>query len=70
MTGTLLKRCSVLLNQISTSFSFDIHITNNLDQEFICSVYIDIPLETENESIYNGKVTLRKDTNFIFYRYK
>ena len=68
--GTLLKKCEVLLNSISSSLSFDIYITNNLDQEFKTTVYIDIPLESEEESIYDGNVTLRKDTNFIFYRCK
>ncbi len=68
--GTLLKKCDVLLNSISSSLSFDIYITNNLDEEFKCTVYIDIPLESDSESIYNGSVTLKKDTNFIFYRYK
>lgn len=68
--GTLLKKCEVLLNSISSSLSFDIYITNNLDQEFKTTVYIDIPLESEEESIYDGNVTLRKNTNFIFYRYK
>ena len=68
--GSLLKKCDVLLNSIRTNFSFDIYITNNLNQEFKCTVYIDIPLETENNSIYNGNITLKKDTNFIFYRYK
>ena len=68
--GTLLKKCDVLLNSIRSSISFDIYITNNLDQEFKTTVYIDIPLESEEESIYNGSVTLKKDTNFIFYRYK
>ena len=68
--GTLLKKCEVLLNSINSSLSFDIYITNNLDQEFKTTVYIDIPLESEEESIYDGNVTLRKDTNFIFYRCK
>lgn len=68
--GSLLKRCEVLLNSINTSLSFDIYIVNNLNQEFKCTVFIDIPLETENKSIYNGNITLKKDTNFIFYRYK
>lgn len=68
--GSLLKRCEVLLNSINTSLSFDIYIVNNLDQEFKCTVFIDIPLETENKSIYNGNITLKKNTNFIFYRYK
>ncbi len=68
--GTLLKQCNVLLNSISSSFSFDIYITNNLDQEFKTTVYINIPLESDEESIYDGSVTLKEDTNFIFYRYQ
>ena len=68
--GTLLKKCGVLLNPISSSLSFDINITNNLDQEFKCTVYLDIPLESAEQSIYDGSVTLKKNTNFIFYRYK
>lgn len=68
--GSLLKRCNVLLNDITCKLSFDIYIVNHLDQEFKCSVYIDIPLETEEKSIYDGNITLRKNTNFIFYRYK
>ena len=68
--GTLLKKCDVLLSTIESSISFDIYITNNLEQEFKCSIYIDIPLETDNESIYDGKVTLKQNTSFKFYRYK
>ena len=68
--GSLLKKCSVLLNTINCNLSFDIYITNNLNQEFKCTVFIDIPLKTENKTIYDGNITLNKDTNFIFYRYK
>ena len=68
--GSLLKKCDILLNWISSSISFDIYITNNLDQEFKCTVFIDIPLESEEESIYDGSVTLNNNTNFVFYRYK
>lgn len=68
--GSLLKKCNVLLNPISSSLSFDINITNNLDQEFKCTVFLDIPLETNDQSIYDGSVTLKENTNFIFYRYK
>lgn len=68
--GSLLKKCNVLLNNITCKISFDIYITNNLDQEFKCSVYLDIPLETEDKNIYDGNVTLKENTNFIFYRYK
>lgn len=70
--GSLLKKCGVLLNSIKAAFSFDIYITNNLDQEFKTTAYIDIPLEIESESksLYDGTITLTKSTNFIFYRYK
>ena len=68
--GSLLKRCNILLNSIDCSFSFDIYIINNLNQEFKCTVYMDIPLETADETIYNGSITTKQDTNFVFYRYK
>ena len=68
--GTLLKRCDISLDLILSNLSFDIYITNNLDQEFKTTVYLDIPLNSDEESIYDGSVTLRKNTNFIFYRYK
>ena len=68
--GSLLKRCNVTLSSISCNLSFDVYITNNLDQEFKCTVYINIPLETEDKSIYDGSITLRENSNFTFYRYK
>lgn len=68
--GSLLKKCNVLLNPISCSLSFDINITNHLDQKFTCKVYLDIPLETDDQSIYDGSVTVRQDTNYRFYRYQ
>ena len=68
--GSLLKRCNVSLEDIKCNFSFDIYITNNLDQEFKTTVLIDIPLETDEKSIYNGSIQLEKDANFLFYRYK
>ena len=68
--GSLLKKCGIILNSIKSNFSFDIYITNNLDQEFKCTVYMDIPLEDANSSIYNGSITSRQDTNYKFYRYK
>lgn len=68
--GSLLKRCNILLNSINCSISFDIYIINNLNQEFKCTVYVDIPLESDEKSIYDGSITLKKNTNFIFYRYK
>lgn len=68
--GSLLKKCNVSLESISCNLSFDIYITNNKDEEFKCTVFIDIPLENENKTIYDGSIILKKDTNFLFYRYK
>lgn len=68
--GSLLKRCNIELASIACNFSFDIYITNNLDEEFKCTVYINIPLETEEKSIYDGNINTTLDTNFMFYRYK
>ena len=68
--GSLLKRCNIPLNSIKCRVSFDIYITNNLDQEFKSSIYLDIPLEEQEQSIYNGTINLTKNTDFIFYRYK
>lgn len=68
--GSLLKKCNITLNNISSTVSFDIYIVNNLNQEFKCTVYIDIPLEKDDKSIYDGNIRTKNDTNYIFYRYK
>ena len=68
--GSLLKKCNISLNSINCGFSFDIHIINNLDQEFKSTVFIDIPLETTDKTIYDGSIIKKLETNYIFYRYK
>ena len=68
--GSLLKRCNVDLESLDCSISFDITITNNLDEEFKSSVFIDIPLKDENTSIYDGNLKCTKNVNYTFYRYK
>ena len=68
--GSLLKKCNVPLDSLACNLSFDIYITNYLEQEYKCSVSVDIPLNLDNKSIYEGSITLKKDTNLIFYRYK
>lgn len=68
--GSLLKKCNVPLSSLNCNISFDIFITNNLDQEFKCSVFLDIPLENNGQSIYDGNLKVTQNTNFTFYRYK
>lgn len=67
--GSLLKKNNILLNSISCSISFDICITNNLNQKFKCPIHLEIPLDNETNSIYDGSFTLVDNTNFTFYRY-
>lgn len=68
--SSLLKRCNILLDDISSKLSFDIFITNNLDEEFKTTVYIDIPLSDGEKSIYDGAITKKEKVNYTFYRYK
>ncbi len=68
--GSLLKRCNVNLTSLACTLSFDIYITNNLDEEFKTNVFINIPLETPEKSIYDGNLNITQNTNFIFYRYQ
>lgn len=68
--GSLLKKCNVLLNSLNCDFTFDLYIVNNLDQEFKCTAFINIPLENEGKSIYDGNIIKKVNTNLNFYRYK
>ncbi len=68
--GSLLKRCNIDLNSIACKLSFDIGITNNLDEKFKTTVFIDIPLQAEEKSILDGNLNLTQNTNFVFYRYQ
>ncbi len=68
--GSLLKRFNIGLDTISSKLSFDIYITNNLDEEFKVTVFIDIPLENNGKSIYDGSLNITQNTNFVFYRYQ
>ena len=68
--GSLLKKCNVLLNSLNCDFTFDVYIINNLDQEFKCTAFINIPLENEWKSIYDGNIVKKVNTNLNFYRYK
>lgn len=67
--GKLLKRCGVPIEALDASISFDIELENNKNQKFKTTVYFNIPYENEEKSIYNGNITIKKDTNFKFYRY-
>ena len=67
--GSLLKKCNIDLNSINCNLSFDINITNNLNQNFKTTVFIGIPLQDNENLITNGNIKLTKDVNYKFYRY-
>ena len=52
--GSILQSVGVNLQDIACRVSFDIHMKNNLDQKFSCSVGIDIPLSNQSKTIYSG----------------
>lgn len=68
--GSLLKRCGIPLSNISCNISFDILITNNQNEKFKTSIYLNIPYEDGEKSIYDGTLIVEKNTNFNFYRYE
>lgn len=67
--GSLLQRCFIPLTSLTSSVSFDIYIENNKDEKFKTSVFLDIPYEDNGTTIYSGNLTLKKNTNILFYRY-
>lgn len=66
--GTLLKTCGITLSSIACKLSLNITITNNLNETYYCPVVINIPLSTESNTIYDGNLTLKDNTNYKFIR--
>lgn len=67
--GSLLKNCNVLLNDIKCNFSFTIYIENNWGERYRCPIYINIPFEDSNSSIYNGSYTYTFNPHYVFHTY-
>lgn len=65
-----MERCGILQQSIETSLEFDVEIENNKNQKFKTTVYFDIPYKDGDKSIYDGNLTVKRDTNFNFYRYE
>ncbi len=68
--GALLKRCGVALSQIASEISFDVNITNYNDEKFRSKVFIPIKYQTDEASIYDGSITTKLNSNYVFYRYE
>lgn len=66
--GSLLKRANILLEEITPKMKFAIHILNNLNQEFICNYYLEVPLKDAEKSIYDGSYYTEIQNPGLFYR--
>lgn len=67
LDGSALKRAGILLSTIQSTISFDITLVNNLNQTAKCNIILEMPLQNENESIYDGYLVLDKEVDFKFY---
>ena len=61
--GSLLKSCGITLNSIACKLSFEISITNNLNEIYTCPITLNIPLSTESNTIYDGNLILEDNTS-------
>lgn len=66
--GSLLKMCGIALSSLNCKISLDITITNNLDETYFCPITLNIPLSTENSTIYDGNLTIKDSVNYKFIK--
>lgn len=70
LSGAILKRANIGLDVLNSKISFNIHIINNLGEEFICKVDLDNNLENDDGGLYTGYITKifdvsDKEYNFV-----
>lgn len=53
-SGAILDTAKINLNTIKPKVSFDIHLFNNYNEEYVRSVYLDIEFENKKSSIKDG----------------
>lgn len=69
--GHLLRQANIPISSMESTLSFKIQIVNQANQEFIAQVQLPIPLEDEEQSIYDGYcVKEYLNPKFQFYRTK
>lgn len=69
--GKLLKIADVKPEDISYELSFSIHIKNSLEEAYVYGVNLNIPLQDDNSSIYDGyvfKVMHNQSKSYYFLR--
>ena len=43
-------------------------ITNNLNEKYTCPIILNMPLSTENKTIYDGSLTLKSECDYNFIK--
>ena len=54
--GKLLKFANVPLKDVAFKVNFQIHIKNSLEESFVYTVDLNLPMQDENSSIYDGYI--------------
>lgn len=67
LDGTILRNANYDLEELNTKFTFQVHIKNNLNQEFIANVKIDNSLDSEDGGIYTGYLINIANVSFDFF---
>lgn len=65
--GSLLEKANINMDDLQCRISFNLHIKNNIDEEYICNVVIDNVSGT-NE-IYNGYIAMEYSPSGITYSF-
>ena len=68
-SGKILKEAKIPKSSIQCNVSFNLNIKNELDELYICNVNFDIPLETDNSSIYNDGYIVQELNNLYNYKF-
>lgn len=67
--GRILKKATIAKSSINCNISFDIHITNELNEEYICNVNFDIPFENNDSTIYEDGYITKEFNNLSNYKF-
>lgn len=71
--GTLLKEALISTNSLNCNISFTINIITTSDEQYLCNINFDVPLEENGESLYDiGHITkeISNDEMYRFIRIK
>lgn len=66
--GSILKNCNITLNSLSCKLNCMVKIVNNADETYTCPITLNIPLSTENSTIYDGSLVVNDSTSYNFIK--